>query len=604
MIGSILLSVSMLCVVSGLSPRVPSAYEIRVYLDDSSHTMTGRENITFVNPTTLNLDTIAFHLYPNAFKDTATVYLREYEKDRKDVADGNIAKSEVSNIIIDGRFFEPEEYDIDGTRLYIPLRKQLAPGQSIKISLDFEVLIPKMIGHFGYDSDGVYLVAHCLPILCGYQDDRLIDWEYHATSEFFSNFSYYDVTLELPGDFKVVSTGVISKESETDSTVVWRAVADTVIDFAFVCGPDMLDYDSEFNGIRLKYLIKDRHKGNYAAIDSTVKNSLQYCGDRLYPYPYNVFSLVDAGFTTSGLELPGLIIVRNPRQDSELKRYLKLTIAHEVAHQWFYATIATNEFEEPWLDEGFASFFENEIAIEYGFDLSPLLFSNYFYSERYSTRFFGLLQEAEYPIDLKSWDYPDWHAYAASVYYRAWMVLRALENVLGDSSFAHGLKTYAENYRFKHPDQKDFIKSVSESSSTDLKRFVEMFIDGTARVDYAVQRLRYDKNEPESDSGKVKYTIHVDVVRKLDGILPQVVTIGLEDGSTIERTWDGVGRKEKISFEADSRPVYASIDKKISYEIDENENNNTIYVEGHVTRMISFEWDVIFIIEFLASIFL
>ena len=82
------------------------------------------------------------------------------------------------------------------------------------------------------------------------------------------------------------------------------------------------------------------------------------------------------------------------------------------------------------------------------------------------------------------------------------------------------------------------------------------------------------------------------------------MTVGLEDGTVIERLWDGKERLKRLTIETDSKPVYVSIDKKISYAIDENLNNNSLYFRGHMARMISFEWDAIFIIEFLASIFL
>ncbi|UCC79824.1 MAG: M1 family metallopeptidase [Candidatus Zixiibacteriota bacterium] len=605
MIGSILISISILAAVPDISPRVPAAYEIKAYLNDSTHTITGTMKVSFVNPTSRNLDTVAFHLYPNAFKDTSSVYCREDGRVRAAVERGNIAKVEISNIMIGGRKIEESGYGIDGTRLYINLDQSLLPESKIDVAMEFEILIPRMLGHFGYDSDGDYLIAHCLPILCGYQKDRLIDWEYHANSEFFSNFSFYDVTIELPEDFKAVSTGVLSKVSETDSTAVWNARADTVIDFAMVCGADMLEYESEFGGVTLKYLIKEKHRDFYPAIDSVVKNSLQFCGDYLYPYPYNTFSFADAGFTNAGLELPGLIVAGFFGSDKAFSaNLLKKTIAHETAHQWFYATIATNEFEEPWLDEGFASIIEFKISREYGFDKFPLLFSNYLNSDRSMRRLFALAEEAKYPISLKSWDYPNRQSYIAAIYGRAWMILLALENAIGDSTFAEALKIFAGDYRFRHPDQEDFVKSLSNSSSYDLAEFVEMFIDGTSRVDYAVESMEFEKNETAGDSGGSEYIVYVDVVRKYDGILPQVIVLGLEDGTELYENWDGKDRYKRITFKANSVPLYASLDRKISYAIDENRNSNTIYRKGHVTRMISFEWDAIFIIEFLASILL
>ena len=43
------------------------------------------------------------------------------------------------------------------------------------------------------------------------------------------------------------------------------------------------------------------------------------------------------------------------------KRYVQITehISHEVAHQWFYSVIGNDPYNEPWLDESFAEFFED-----------------------------------------------------------------------------------------------------------------------------------------------------------------------------------------------------------------------------------------------------
>ena len=37
---------------------------------------------------------------------------------------------------------------------------------------------------------------------------------------------------------------------------------------------------------------------------------------------------------------------------------LEILVLHEFAHQYWYGMVATNEFEEPWMDEGMTSYFE------------------------------------------------------------------------------------------------------------------------------------------------------------------------------------------------------------------------------------------------------
>ena len=66
-----------------------------------------------------------------------------------------------------------------------------------------------------------------------------------------------------------------------------------------------------------------------------------------------------------------------------------------------------------------------------------------------------------------------------------------------------------------------------------------MFVDGTSRVDYAIESAEFEKNESAGDSGATEYIVYVNIERKYDGILPQVVTLGLEDGTEIYKKWDG-----------------------------------------------------------------
>jgi len=602
---SYLLTICLLGSTPELSSKVPAAYEIEASLNDSTKVLKGNEKVRFHNPTSIPLDFIAFHLYPNAFKDTNTVFCAENSIARNRVKNGDSSKVDIQNILVNGVEIGENKYEVDGTRLYIYLDRPFPPGRTMDMEINFEIPIPALYERFGYDSDNNYLISHCFPILCGYQKDRLIDWEYHSNSEFFSNFSYYDVTLELPVGFKIVSTGVVEKESENDSTAIWQGHADTVIDFAFACGPNFEMFESNLDGIKIKCLINPKNSEFFPMVDSATKNSLTFCGDMLGEYPYETFSLADIKLDNKGMELPGLIVMGFPDRKVKMSEgMVKKTIAHEIAHQWFYGIIATNEFEEAWLDEGFASFIEYEISRKYGFDQFPMIFSNYLNSDRTVRRFFSLAQGIKYPVNLKSWDYPDWQSYSGSVYGRAWMVLQALENIMGDSTFAEALKTYSSRFRFDHPDQSDFIKTMSDVSDIDPAEFTKMFIDGTSRVDYSVESIVFDDPNVTANESVPMYKFHVNIERKLEGILPQTVTVGLEDGTEIVKRWDGEARSERMSFESNSEPVFVSIDKNVGYELDENKNNNTVYLRGNISRMISFEWDFIFTIEFWASLIL
>lgn len=76
---------------------------------------------------------------------------------------------------------------------------------------------------------------------------------------------------------------------------------------------------------------------------------------RFGPYGWPAFSLaISYGPGTSGIEYP-MDVMQGPGT-------LGRTTSHELGHEWFYALVTDNQAENPWLDEGLASW------AEYGFE--------------------------------------------------------------------------------------------------------------------------------------------------------------------------------------------------------------------------------------------
>lgn len=605
MISSALLGLSITASTIGFSSPSPPAYRIEARLDTADHVIYGVQEILFRNTMSKPLKRLCFHLYPNAFKDTSTVFCREREEVRADVASGNISTLEVSELRLDGKEVDVARIDVEGTLMYIDLLEDLPPGGEVEISMQFELLIPRIRVRFGYDSGGNYLLSHWYPVLCGYQKERLIDREYHANSEFFSNFASYSVVLELPPDFAVGSTGNLKLVDKNDEIAVWHAQGEPFIDFAFACGPGFEIMESDTLGIKIHYLLQDKNVELFDEIDKITKYSLAFCSDKLFKYPYRNFTFVDIRPGAGGLELPGLISVAIPASRSvSALAYLVNTIAHETVHQWFYATIATNESEEPWLDEGLTTYFTSKIGRSFGDRKGSIEFWAYDVSPDELSRTFALLRKAPYPINLKSWEYPGFLDYSFAVYYRAQLVFQTLEGIIGDSVFAAALKDFAQKYRFDYPDGEDLLSSISSSTGLDLDDFFLQFINGTARVDYGITSLRYDEISGESEDADATFKIIVDVRRELDGIIPQKITVGLSDGARIDTVWDGRSGVASFELMANSEPRYACINEDNVFPLDENRTNDIFYSESHSMRLISFEWDAVFALELILSLFL
>ena len=214
------------------------------------------------------------------------------------------------------------------------------------------------------------------------------------------------------------------------------------------------------------------------------------------------------------------------------------------------------------------------------------------------------MDKSEYPLNLRSWDYPDLMSYNMAVYYRTTLVLQTLEGMIGRAQFDSIMNIYANRYHFRHPNENDFFNVMVEKTGYELGQFYYQFIAGTARVDYCVKSLEFE-NIPKADSTtSAKYKITATLSRELDGILPQKLIIGLENGSKLDTTWDGHDRIKSFEFISKSRPTYAVIDSGYVYTLDENFSNNSLYLKPFSSRLFSFEWDSLFIREFILSLLL
>ena len=71
------------------------------------------------------------------------------------------------------------------------------------------------------------------------------------------------------------------------------------------------------------------------------------------PYPYPELDVVLGAFPDfGGMEYPTIVF-------SEVDKW---TVAHEVAHQWWYGLVGNDQYSEPWLDESLATWSE-ELAM-------------------------------------------------------------------------------------------------------------------------------------------------------------------------------------------------------------------------------------------------
>ncbi|MBK8341771.1 MAG: hypothetical protein IPK99_18155 [Flavobacteriales bacterium] len=117
------------------------AYTIQVELDDSTHVLRGQEEFVYTNNSSVALDTIHLHLWPNAYRDHRSALCKQL--DAQNQLDLHFAKQEDRGEI-DGLAFadlqgpltwgyHPVHPDIG----WLLLREPLGPGQRVTIRTPF-----------------------------------------------------------------------------------------------------------------------------------------------------------------------------------------------------------------------------------------------------------------------------------------------------------------------------------------------------------------------------------------------------------------------------------------------------------------------------------
>lgn len=142
---------------------------------------------------------------------------------------------------------------------------------------------------------------------------------------------------------------------------------------------------------------------------------------------------------------------------------LERTIIHEIGHQYFYGLVASNEFEEAWLDESFTSYAEDRLMEqEYGVVSSLPLQSS--------------LVSSSQPLKLETWKYTGDDAYTRNVYIRGKLVLKDIERIAGTKNMDAILAAYARKYRFQHPSTADFQKVVEKVTKQSWQTYFERYV--------------------------------------------------------------------------------------------------------------------------------
>jgi hypothetical protein len=632
-----------------LSDRVAD-YAIDAVLDPVKHTIEGKERLTWRNRSAVPVRSLYFHLYLNAFEgpeSTFSVEAARYGGFRGGIRPkkGEWGYIELASVRQSGKPLSWKYVHPDGgpatdhTVVRIDLLEPIPPGGTGVVEIDFHDKLPRIIARTGYFGS-FHLVAQWFPKIGvlelpgerGATEPRWNCHELHLNSEFYADFGSYDVSLTLPKEFLVGSVGEEQGAPvEVPGGLRHRFAQGDVHDFAFAAWDKFHTLTGAWDGpesprVAIKVLYpKEYEKAARSTLDTTLE-SLRYFSDTLGPYPYRTTTAIVPPFNAYeawGMEYETFFTSYGAKSEPALAVVPFVTI-HEFGHGYFMGILASNEFEEPFLDEGLNEWWDTRLAAKAPVELripplSRLGFPTFRLDEYDFERLSGTPRRPADPIAGNSW-----HRYSEGsyglVYARTVLAFHDLASFLGDDVAARAMREYYRKWRFRHPSTAD-LRAVFEevSGQKDLvDRWFDEQVYAARAIDDRIESVESaeilpkpgivlrDGKRVELDEEAVEKEIRekreafrkehpkaradepgpfpfrsVVVARRYEAHLPQTLVVLFDDGSTERMAWDAADRWQRWVFERPARVTSAQLDPDRSLLLDVNKLDDGRSRETH-----------------------
>ena len=531
-------------------------YDIRVTLDPTAQALVGSQQVEYANDTGETLDELVFCLIgnwgaePNPYLHPALLdsqYAEGFDPTWTQIHSVTDGTGEALSYDLEPTPPALQTYSLDDGLLVVELPAPLPPGGHFTLNVEFETKFAHGL-----------LLDNCL-----YRDTYVwrFGWNPIAVSAaardggFVIPAADYHVELTVPEEYRAFGgadrqvelgtvAGLTSYELGNDRPA--RSVP-------LVIGTDLGIVSSEWSGVDLEAVYLPGGETFARLALSHTAEILASHSERYGPFGYRRLVIVENpspgayGMAADGMILVGRSLVRLKDMPA-LGVYDRLTeylLAHEAAHLWWGIGIGADFDAENWISEGFAeylsiSYFEEKYgAFEANLmaHLGDGLIEDVIRDEFGHLNLRQHMSEAPY-VDLLRLDFDEaivkpradveyLNGQTVRTYNKGYLVLRALESVIGKETLRTALFKANEEWRGRTLTVEEFQRLVEGVSEPDLSAFFNDWLHGDARLDFGITGFE----TIETDTG-FSTTIRL----SLDGPeLPVDVRVALADGATVEQ---------------------------------------------------------------------
>jgi hypothetical protein len=432
-------------------------YAIQAKLTSAADQLEGQMSVRVKNNSSAPWSDLVFRLYPNMPHYTSQM--------------------DVAQIAVNGNSVAAE-LDAEATALRLFLPSPLAPGAEVDVSMAFSVDLPRRAeGYtlFGWE-ENILSLPGFYPTLAVRNEATGSDGGRWATEipplfadVLFNPFASYDVEFTAPSDLIVVASGTtLETRPAQDEGQTWHIAGGPLRDMTILASNRWESASDTAAGATVtSYYLAGTEAAGQAALFHAAA-ALRLYSDLYGDYAYTEFDVVVAPLGFRGMEYSGLVTIGQdlygPYRDQ-----LAFLVAHETAHQWWYAQVGNDPLNHPWLDEGPAEY----AAFDYYRSVYGQTAAEDLLSARWQTPYaVAAAKGIDGPVDQAA-SVMTAANYELLAYAKAALFFDALRDDLGDEAYIEVMRAHVDTYRWRIVSPQHFFGLAQTVSGVNLNPLAE-----------------------------------------------------------------------------------------------------------------------------------
>lgn len=436
-------------------------YALALQVAEDLQSFTGLAQVVYTNTEASAQDALFFRLFPNG--------QRSYGNGSLQVGTVKVNQQAVATRLL-----------VQDSALQIYLPEPLPVGGQLQITLPFTGSVPVDFGP-GYGifnlSQEVLALSGWYPLLAVYDEDG---WNLDPVSEIgdsvYSEMAWYSVELQAPETVVWATSGEASGVRVEDHRQFLRLNGGVARDFFLIGSPRFQVLSTNVADTTLAvYYLPGLEQAAQTALE-VATDSFRIFSEKFGPYPYRELDIVAAPMQYAlGVEFPGIVLIALELYDQPQDASFAVTIAHELAHQWWYNAVGNDVFDEPWLDEGLTTY-SSSLYYEFrpGGGSAQGLYD--YWQQRYDR----LVQEGKDDQITAALSYfeglEDPGVYGSVVYVKAALFFKALREEIGEAAFFSALQEYYRRFRFRVASGPALLELFEQAAGRELDDFYQRWL--------------------------------------------------------------------------------------------------------------------------------